>query len=366
MAADVKKWSEECLTCARFRRRPEKLETVAVKPVTAHPWEEVIVDCEGPSTPSYYQRNTHTLTYLCAVCGGVFLEPLKGVSASEVRRAFARCMFRAGSLPSLVRSDRGSEFKNALMAEFLALVNARHRFGTAWRPCEQGAVERAHQETSRILGMLVTDVMRAEPSEWSELLVVVEFAVYNTPLTDTGITPRDLDRRWSLATPLEKGLRAFEVLEWEPVSDYVQRLFTTYRELYSRVSTALFAAREKRAGLVNRFRRSRKIEVGMKVAYRDPRITHTSGRTPWRKPLSGPFEVVGVQGTKFTLTDGGKDRHEMHAEDVVILPAVVEPLEGKEALRVDQDQEEGRRSPGEMAGADPAPAFGTGSCHEWP
>ena len=109
--------------------------------------------------------------------------------------------------------------------------------------------------------------------------------MYNTPLTDTGITPRDLDRRWSLATPLEKELRAFGVLEWEPVSDYVQRLFTTYRELYSRVSTALFAAREKRAGLVNRFRRSRKIEIGMKVAYRDPRITHTSGRTPWRETV---------------------------------------------------------------------------------
>jgi len=61
--------------------------------------------------------------------------------------------------------------------------------------------------------MLVTDVMRAKPSEWSELLVVVEFAVYNTPPTDTGITPRDLDRRRSLATPLENELRAFEVLE---------------------------------------------------------------------------------------------------------------------------------------------------------
>ena len=125
----MKKWSEECLTCARFRRRPEKLETVAVKPVTAHPWEEVIVDCEGPSTPSDYQGNTRDLTYLCAVCGGVFLEPMKGVSASEVRHAFARCMFRAGSLPSLVRSDRGSEFKNALMSEFFALVPASFRDG---------------------------------------------------------------------------------------------------------------------------------------------------------------------------------------------------------------------------------------------
>ena len=144
------------------------------------------------------------------------------------------------------------------------------------------------------------------------------------------------------------------------MSDYVQRLFTTYRELYSRVSTALFAAREKRAGLVNRFRRSRKIEVGMKVAYPDPRITHTSGRTPWRKLLSGPFEVVGTQGAKIILSDGGKHRHEVHAEDVVTLPAAVEPLEGREALSFDPEREEARRSPGEMAEADPGPVFGTG------
>ena len=99
----------------------------------------------------------------------------------------------------------------------------------------------------------------------------------------------------------------------------------------------------------------------MKVACRDPRITHTSGRTPWRKPLSWPFEVVGLQGSKITLSDGGKDRHEVHAEDVVILPAAVEPLEGREALSFNPEGDEARGSPGEMAEADPAPAFGTGN-----
>ena len=74
-------------------------------------------------------RETLVISLTCVLCGGVFLEPMKGVSASEVRRAFARCMFRAGSLPSLVRSDRGSEFKNALMSEFFALVPASFRDG---------------------------------------------------------------------------------------------------------------------------------------------------------------------------------------------------------------------------------------------
>ena len=59
----------------------------------------------------------------------------------------------------MVRSDRGVEFKNALMKEMAALLGARHKFGTSWRPMEQGVVERPHQELQKILGMLVTDVI---------------------------------------------------------------------------------------------------------------------------------------------------------------------------------------------------------------
>ena len=32
------------------------------------------------------------------------------LSAREVRRAFARCIFRSGTIPRILRSDRGPEF----------------------------------------------------------------------------------------------------------------------------------------------------------------------------------------------------------------------------------------------------------------
>ena len=51
MKTDVTNWVDQCLTCIRFRRRPMKQEHVAVKPTHLHPWEEVMVDCEGPSQP---------------------------------------------------------------------------------------------------------------------------------------------------------------------------------------------------------------------------------------------------------------------------------------------------------------------------
>ena len=79
------------------------------------------------------------------------------------------------------------------MAEFVALVGLRHRFGAPWRPNEQSGVERVHQEVQKVLGMLIQDVLQAEPSYWTEVLPTVEFVNYNTP-GPHGYTPRDIDR----------------------------------------------------------------------------------------------------------------------------------------------------------------------------
>ena len=98
-----------------------------------------MIDLEGPN-PRDKMGNRYYMTYICCLCHGILTERSQKCNATEARRMFATCMFRAGCLPKLVRSDRGPEFKNALVAEYLALVNVGHRFGTAWRPMEQGLV----------------------------------------------------------------------------------------------------------------------------------------------------------------------------------------------------------------------------------
>ncbi len=113
--------------------------------------------------------------------------------------------------------------------------------------------------------------MKSHPREWTELLPVVEFTVYNTP-GPHGYTPRDVDRRWSMATPLERELQTFQVMEFEPMDDYIKGLFTTYKEIKSKVTAWLAATSQKRADLANRFRRSRSLQVGDQVMYRDPRL----------------------------------------------------------------------------------------------
>ena len=106
----------------------------------------------------------------------------------------------------------------------MSLIGIGRRFGTPWRPMEQGLVEGKHVQTQRILGMLVKDVMKCFPSEVGELYHVVEFVIYNTPGAH-GFTPRDIDRRWSVSAPLERELQPFQVGEFEPVQDYVSNLY---------------------------------------------------------------------------------------------------------------------------------------------
>ena len=222
-----------------------------------------------------------------------------------------------------------------------------------WRPVEPGTVERVHQITQQVMGMLVLEVLKANPADWSEMFPVIEFVVYNTP-GPHGYTPRDLDRRWSLATPLEKELQPFQVMDFEPVTDWAKEVFKKYREIRERVIQWYAQTSEKRAELANRFRRSRTLLPGMKVVYRDPRARAAGGRTPWRKPQTEPFEVVSVSGNKCVLRrPDGTLVPDAHVEDTIIVPDSAKDLEREPIEFAPDDPQTGdhidqRKSPGEM------------------
>eukprot|EP00969_Alexandrium_andersonii_P153964 6807484-Alexandrium_andersonii.AAC.1 len=66
-----------------------------------------MIDTDGPSPPADRDGNKYVLAYICCLRHGVLLEPCRGLKHSEARRAFAKCLFRARTLPVMVRSDHG-------------------------------------------------------------------------------------------------------------------------------------------------------------------------------------------------------------------------------------------------------------------
>jgi hypothetical protein len=129
MRRDLELWIQRCMTCRRFRRMAQKQESPEVVPVDAECWQEVMIDLEGPSNPPDKQGNKYSLTYICRVCRGLLTERSCKCNATEARRMFAVCVFRSGTLPLLLLSDRGPELKNALMSEYSAL-NSLEAYGT--------------------------------------------------------------------------------------------------------------------------------------------------------------------------------------------------------------------------------------------
>ena len=99
------------------------------------------------------------------------------------------------------------------------------------------------------------------------------------------MTPRDIDRRWSLSTPLERELQPFQIQEFEPVEEYAKKLFQTYRELKVKVLTHLKSKSLERAELTNRFRRSKSFQVGDRVIVRDPRHKRAGGELHTNNPF---------------------------------------------------------------------------------
>ena len=234
-------------------------------------------------------------------------------------------------------------------------LGSRQKFSTPLRPCEMGRVERVHQELQKLLGILLKEVV-GDISEWSEALCVVEFLIDNTPASH-GFTPRDLDRGWSLGLPLERELLR-DVLQHEEVSEYARRVFGEFTKIRSAVVRHWDYASEARARLANKGKRKIQLEVGDKVMYRDPR-SRSGGRTPWKKELTGPWQVISLEGNRLVLrlvaptppssaTSSSQREVHAHAEDVVLLPKTqdfdMDPEGPPEPVRFEESTEDGPRS----------------------
>ena len=349
LAKDVAAWVGKCLACIKGRSRPTKVEARAVKCGAESCWQEVSVDCEGPNREDR-EGLRYSLTYFDCLSHAVLLEPMRSLTHSEVRRAFVRCVLCSRTMPSLVRSDRGAEFKNALMAELSVMLGAEWRFSAPLRPCELGANERVHQEVQKVLGAVVRQVGSTVGDTWSDWLVVAEYVIDNTP-GPHGYTPRDLERSWSLALPLERDvLRA--ALEFEPVSDWARGQFQQFAELSAAVKAYWDKSSAARAKLANRHRRTVDLKPGDRVVWNAPKgRSEGAGRVPWKPGLTGPWRVKDVRGHRLTLEpvpdvpggtfSGAKGPMEAHAEDCILVPPDAEAAQPREPIVFEDEGHEG-------------------------
>ena len=87
-------------------------------------------------------------------------------------------------------------------------------------------------------------------NDWSTLLPLVDFTRFNTPGT-AGITPRDLDRAWSAASPLERELTLLDENPAENLTDVVSRQLEGFRTVRELVLSQRSQTSQRTAALAN-------------------------------------------------------------------------------------------------------------------
>jgi hypothetical protein len=193
-----------------------------------------------------------------------------------------------------MRTDQGSQYDNALLADYLKYDGTTQTFTlTPYTPMQVGKVERKNQEVMRHLTALVME--RDIKSKWSRVLPLVQRIVNNTWNRSIGCTPMRyvfgsrMAENQSLLVPAPKALTG-------SVEDLVQQLDQDLREV---VAASL---KHREAYLKERL----KHEPSASTVYPTDSyvlVKYVVGKAPKLTRWRGPYLVVSHNGNAYTLQD---------------------------------------------------------------
>jgi hypothetical protein len=193
------------------------------------PWNDVIIDCQGPFTRSA-NGNCYTVSYHCTHLGVCKIEPFARLRKEEFLVALVACVMRARRIPSIIRTDRGPEMTSAVMEEFMTLCNTKQFLGAAFTPRHQGPGERKHIVVMQYWLILIHRICHAFPQEWDTLAPVVEYLL-DTEIGECGFSAHELQTGYSLLQEPDVTLAPFMIPRGTAQTDVVAKLFSNFREL---------------------------------------------------------------------------------------------------------------------------------------
>ena len=110
--------------------------------------------------------------------------PTKGTTAEEVTQVlYKEVISRYGVMRELL-SDRGTSFRNRLIAQLCKLLNIKHRFSSPHHPQTDGKAERMIQTVVRSLKLVCKD-----QSEWADKITPVLMSYRATVSSSIGTSP---------------------------------------------------------------------------------------------------------------------------------------------------------------------------------
>lgn len=181
MADDVAKFIKACIHCLMVKGqiipRPFGQALHATKP-------NDLLHFDFLSMPLGNDVSQYVLVLKDDMSGFVELVECLTADSEEVTTALLHWFSRFGVVLQWV-SDQGSHFKNKVMEDLHRVLGGHHHFVAAYNPWVNGTVEVVNRMVLRVIKALLSE-LKLRPSQWPELLPVVQAALNMRPADRLG------------------------------------------------------------------------------------------------------------------------------------------------------------------------------------
>ena len=149
-------------------------------PIPGRPWDSI----------SKQLPNSNSFTAILVVIDwasqqGIFVPTYDTITSEQLAQLFILHVFSKHSVPNHVTSDHGLEFVSKFMQALGQALNMEFHYTSGYHPEADSQTEQANQTLEQYLCIYCS----YQQDNWSQLLLLAEFAYNNAPNASTGITP---------------------------------------------------------------------------------------------------------------------------------------------------------------------------------
>ena len=268
------------------------------------PFERVNIDTIGP-LPVDSDGNAYIIVIIDCFSRFVELYPAKDATGKSAALALINTMGRFGNSNQIL-SDRGPQFVNNLIKEYLQFVGVEHVTTMAYSKEENSIVERANRETGRHLRAIIFH--KNMKATWSQALPLVQRIMNSNTIATIGVSPAQI--LFGNAINLDRGIFIPHLI---PNQDQIKLSDWLSNMLQAQANAIAIAQATQNLHDKNHYARSStkrtEFEINSYVLAQYEELDHK----PPNKLMvqyKGPYRIVNYNGNIYTVKNLVDDKLE--------------------------------------------------------
>ena len=282
--------------------------SIRVNPFTINhskPMHTLAIDTIGP-LPEDEKGNKYIIAIIDTFSRFLELYPVVDTTSGVAADALFQHAGRYGT-PSVLISDGGSQYVNAIIKDFALLSGIHHHITLAYSKQENGIVERCNKEILRHLRAIIYE--REVLNQWYKFIPMVQ-RIFNSTISDSiGVSPSQLI--YGGALNLNRGF-IFNIEDKERYDSEVD--LSDYAKDMLERQAAIIAIAQKHQAQVNEKHIATKnfqykhidvtvfpVNSFVMVAYPNTKITASGAPHKLLTTWQGPYRVISSIGNQYTV-----------------------------------------------------------------